>query len=98
MFFKDILSKHHKKVLDYLAERSYNNFQTLWRSRVVGRARTIGNRVTIKSGSRVRIPPSPPKQKPPSRVVFCFGGEGALDKNLFCLWAKQFVVAVRNVR
>src|SRR5699024_2470875 len=31
-----------------------------WRSRVVGRARTIGNRVTVKSRSRVRIPPSPP--------------------------------------
>ena len=33
---------------------------TNWRSRVVGRARTIGNRVTVKSRSRVRIPPSPP--------------------------------------
>ena len=33
------------------------------RSRVAGRARTIGNRVTVKSGSRVRIPPSPPNKK-----------------------------------
>ena len=43
---------------------------TAWRSRVVGRARTIGNRVTVKSRSRVRIPPSPPKTKPPFRAVF----------------------------
>ena len=32
-----------------------------WRSRVAGRARTIGNRVTVISRSRVRIPPSPPE-------------------------------------
>ena len=30
------------------------------RSRVAGRARTIGNRVTATNGSRVRISPSPP--------------------------------------
>ena len=30
------------------------------RCRVVGRARTIGNRVRVKSSSRVRISPSPP--------------------------------------
>ena len=40
-----------------------------WRSRVVGRARTIGNRVTVKSGSRVRIPPSPPARR--KRHVAC---------------------------
>ena len=40
-----------------------------WRSRVVGRARTIGNRVTVKSGSRVRIPPSPPARR--ERHVAC---------------------------
>ena len=33
-----------------------------WRSRVAGRARTIGNRVYPKRVSRVQIPPSPPKQ------------------------------------
>jgi hypothetical protein len=33
-----------------------------WRSRVVGRARTIGNRVSLKRASRVRISPSPPKK------------------------------------
>ena len=33
------------------------------RCRVVGRARTIGNRVRVKSSSRVRISPSPPKIK-----------------------------------
>ena len=32
-----------------------------WRSRVAGRARTIGNRVYPKRVSRVQIPPSPPK-------------------------------------
>ena len=31
-----------------------------WRSRVAGRARTIGNRVYPKRVSRVQIPPSPP--------------------------------------
>ena len=33
----------------------------VWRSRVAGRARTIGNRVYPKRVSRVQIPPSPPK-------------------------------------
>ncbi len=42
----------------------------MWRSRVAGRARTIGNRVGVKSVSRVRIPPSPPKLKPPVKAVF----------------------------
>ena len=35
---------------------------TTWRCRLVGRGRTTGNRVTVKSGSRVRISPSPPKK------------------------------------
>ena len=34
--------------------------QQTWRSRVAGRARTIGNRVYPKRVSRVQIPPSPP--------------------------------------
>ena len=75
----------------------YNNLRLIRRSRVVGRARTIGNRVTIKSGSRVRIPPSPPKQKAPNRVLFVLGGEG-FGYELVLPKAKQFVVAVRNVR
>ena len=33
---------------------------------------TTGNRVVAKSGSRVRISPTPPKTKPPNRVVFVF--------------------------
>ena len=37
-----------------------------WRSRVAGRARTIGNRVYPKRVSRVQIPPSPPKNESPS--------------------------------
>ena len=59
-----------KKVLDFMATLTYNVqadkliacfLEYAWRCRVVGRARTIGNRVTVRSGSRVRIPPSPPK-------------------------------------
>ncbi len=42
---------------------SVNSPDQAWRSRVAGRARTIGNRVTVKSRSRVRIPPSPPMEK-----------------------------------
>ena len=48
----------------------YNNYvvkqqrlNIMWRSRVVGRARATGNRVTTKNSSRVRISPSPPKQR-----------------------------------
>ena len=36
----------------------------VWRSRVAGRARTIGNRVYPKRVSRVQIPPSPPEKTP----------------------------------
>ena len=45
-----------------------------WRSRVAGRARTIGNRVYPKRVSRVQIPPSPPKKQHPflMGVVFLF--------------------------
>jgi hypothetical protein len=43
---------------DNLTVRSLE--QITWRSRVVGRARTIGNRVGVISSSRVRISPSPP--------------------------------------
>ena len=37
---------------------------TMWRCRVAGRARTIGNRVYPIRVSRVRISPSPPQRKP----------------------------------
>ena len=43
---------------------------TTWRCRLVGRGRTTGNRVTVKSGSRVRISPSPPKKTPQKCGVF----------------------------
>ena len=43
--------------------------EQLRRSRVVGRARTIGNRVRVKSSSRVRIPPSPPETNIPHQPV-----------------------------
>ena len=43
---------------------------TTWRCRLVGRGRTTGNRVTVKSGSRVRISPSPPKKNPQKCGVF----------------------------
>ena len=42
----------------------------LWRSRVAGRARTIGNRVYPKRVSRVQIPPSPPKDFPVIRFEY----------------------------
>ena len=50
---------YEKGVPPWLYIRGVN---TQWRSRVAGRARTIGNRVTVNSGSRVRIPPSPPSR------------------------------------
>ena len=46
----------------------------MWRCRVAGRARTIGNRVYPKRVSRVQIPPSPPLRNIP---VF-FGMPGFL--------------------
>ena len=48
-----------------------------WRSRVAGRARTIGNRVYPKRVSRVQIPPSPPKKNShPIGWEFFFGKRG----------------------
>ena len=52
----------------------------IWRSRLVGRGRTTGNRVTVKSGSRVRISPSPPVKKDTHRVSFFTGGKGKPEK------------------
>ena len=50
--------------IDFGGERGYNNLcreeTAIWRCRVAGRARTIGNRVYLKRVSRVRISPSPP--------------------------------------
>ena len=46
----------------------------MWRCRVAGRARTIGNRVYPKRVSRVRISPSPPKIPQSERTagfLFC---------------------------
>ena len=39
---------------------------------------TTGNRVVAKSGSRVRISPTPPKVRTPERASFAFGGTQAL--------------------
>ena len=50
--------------------------ERIWRSRVAGRARTIGNRVYPKRVSRVQIPPSPPKRKTTNRWSFLFMWEG----------------------
>ena len=71
---KRFLSKNMQKSLDKTARLWYNTavavvcardkiiaYHFVRRSRVAGRARTIGNRVTVKSGSRVRISPSPPE-------------------------------------
>ena len=46
--------------------------QSVWRSRVAGRARTIGNRVYPKRVSRVQIPPSPPTNKNYLMVVLIY--------------------------
>ena len=48
---------------------SNKNAQATWRSRLVGRGRATGNRVTVKSGSRVRISSSPPPKGNPARPV-----------------------------
>ena len=58
-------------MLDFIARPHYNGkadkltdtFRAIRSCRVVGRARTIGNRVGVKSSSRVRISPTPPKRK-----------------------------------
>ena len=63
-----IFSRKNEIVLDFFLAMWYNSMElkvnTVFtrRSRVAGRARTIGNRVTVKSGSRVRISPSPPQK------------------------------------
>ena len=60
-----IFSRKNEIVLDFSLAMWYNSMElkvnTVFtrRSRVAGRARAIGNRVTVTSGSRVRIPPSP---------------------------------------
>ena len=57
---------------------------TTWRCRLVGRGRTTGNRVTVKSGSRVRISPSPPKKTPQKCGVFlCSYGFSAFSAFVF---------------
>ena len=62
-----------KNVLDFSGSFIYNtqakvnneySLEQTCRSRVVGRARTIGNRVTLIRCSRVRIPPSAPMRNP----------------------------------
>ena len=60
-FIKNILTKPY--FCGIIFQSPINNMfkaEQIRRSRVAGRARTIGNRVTVKSGSRVRISPSPP--------------------------------------
>ena len=57
------------------------HLEQTWRSRVVGRARTIGNRVYPIRVSRVRIPSSPPqKNVPPTGGTF-FVAEKRLRRN-----------------
>ena len=51
----------------------------IWRSRLVGRGRTTGNRVTVKSGSRVRISPSPPAIKPLKMLIY------SMFSRVFCV-------------
>ena len=47
---------------------------------------TTGNRVVAKSGSRVRISPTPPKTKPPNRVVFVFAMGEIRSPVVICRW------------
>ncbi len=47
----------------YILLKTVEETADIRRCRLAGRGRTIGNRVTVNSGSRVRISPSPPKQK-----------------------------------
>ncbi len=59
-------------MLDFFNNIIYN-ILVACRCRVAGRARTIGNRVAIKSGSRVRIPPSAPgKEASHTDAFLCF--------------------------
>ena len=59
-FFKKLLTNQLFCGIIFQSSRKYLfKAEHLRRSRVAGRARTIGNRVTVKSGSRVRISPSP---------------------------------------
>ena len=63
-FAKNILTKF--RFCGIIFQSPINNMfkaEQIRRSRVAGRARTIGNRVTVKSGSRVRISPSPLNKK-----------------------------------
>ena len=56
------LDKQNQMVYDIQAVND-SDLDKTWRSRVAGRARTIGNRVYPKRVSRVQIPPSPPNPK-----------------------------------
>ena len=69
--------------------------RSLWRSRVAGRARTIGNRVYPKRVSRVQIPPSPPIKMTTQRVVI-FIGMG-IQKEGFEWWLQRGRVAIFSI-
>ena len=59
-FFRKIVKIGVDKSESMLYYKRAGNEADTWRSRVAGRARTIGNRVYPKRVSRVQIPPSPP--------------------------------------
>ena len=81
-----IFSENLKITIDKREKLWYNNYvvkqqRLIRRSRVVGRARATGNRVTTKNSSRVRISPSPPKQRTEFRS-FCFCEEARSDSSV----------------
>ena len=74
-FFKisiNISWQIHLQVVLYASRLWPMNWKVVWRSRVAGRARTIGNRVYPKRVSRVQIPPSPPEKKSLCRKTKAF--------------------------
>ena len=99
-FFKKVLTNEKNCVIIFRSQKATPNIR---RSRVVGRARTIGNRVTVKSGSRVRISPSPPKKHRGALVLlYIFLPESTMIWNprkfkefaRFAVWLYQFKIYI----
>ena len=61
--------------------------QTLWNGIEVVITSTTGNRVAVMSGTRVRIPPTPPKMKSRDHsglgTFFVFAGDSGLFKCVY---------------
>ena len=68
------------------ADKLTDLFRAIRSCRVVGRARTIGNRVGVKSSSRVRISPTPPKKQATLSGWFVFLLWRDSNQNRTCQW------------